>query len=118
MFAENIDDAEIWNALTVACAADFIRERAEQLDAPLKEGGAGLSEGQAQRIAVARALLTAAPILLLDEATSALDERTERAMLENIRATGRTCVLISHRPKAAEIATKTLDLMAPIAIQM
>lgn len=110
MFAENISDEAIWSALTVACAADFVRERPEQLDALLKESGAGLSEGQAQRIAVARALLTSAPILLLDEATSALDERTERAMLENIRATGRSCVLISHRPQAAEIATKTLEL--------
>ena len=110
LFAGTLPDDRLWEALRIACAEDFIRERQSGLDAPLRESGMGLSEGQAQRVAVARAILTDAPILLLDEATSALDENTERTMLQNIRATGRTCVLISHRPQASEIATKTLGL--------
>ena len=68
------------------------------------ERGVGLSEGQAQRIAIARALMTDAPILLLDECTSALDEQTEKRLLENLRSmTDKTCLLISHKKAATEI---------------
>ena len=75
------------------------------LDTVLGESGAGLSEGQAQRLAIARAVLSGAPILLLDEITSALDEETERTVLERICALpGRTCIAVTHRPAALELA--------------
>lgn len=95
--------------LRTACA-DFVYELEHGPDTELKENGVGISEGQAQRIAIARALLYDAPILLLDEATSALDEPTERRLLENLRAVGKTCLLISHRPCAAEFADRILTL--------
>ncbi len=75
------------------------------------ENGFGLSEGQAQRIAVARAILGGAPILLLDEATSALDEQTEARLLKNIsELDGKTVVIVTHRPAALKICTKHLLL--------
>ena len=81
-----------------------------QVPAPAVLGGreTGLSEGQGQRIAVARALLRGAPILLLDEATSALDEFTEGRMLRRIMRSGRvrTCILVTHRPGALKYCTK------------
>lgn len=110
LFATGYTDAQIADALTVACAASFVAELPDGLETRLTENGNGISEGQAQRLAVARALLTDAPILLLDEATSALDEPTELAMLENIRNCGKTCLLISHRPGVLKIATRTLRI--------
>ena len=67
--------------------------------------GKGLSEGQAQRLAIARALLRGAPILLLDEATSALDEETEHQLLQNLMDSGlvHTCIFVTHRPAATTI---------------
>ncbi len=95
------DSGEIWQALKVACAEEFVRQLPEMLDASLGEGGSGLSEGQMQRLAIARAVLSKRPILLLDEATSALDAATEAKLLENLRTmTDRTLVLISHREAA------------------
>ena len=98
------DDARIRRALDTACA-DF----AEDIDAVLGERGTGLSEGQMQRIAVARALFSDAPILLLDESTSALDEATERRLLSNISKTGKTVIIVTHRRAALEICTRTVD---------
>ena len=81
------------------------------MDAVLGERGVGLSEGQAQRVAVARALLSQAPILLLDEATSALDEETEAKMLENISAMrDKTCLIVTHRRAALAICDYSLHL--------
>ena len=81
------------------------------LDTPLGENGTGLSEGQAQRIAIARALYSGAQLLLLDEATSALDAQTESAVLQNIAAMrGRTVLIVTHRPAALEICDKRLTL--------
>ena len=96
-----LDDA-IWRALDIA-AADFVGDLPAGLDTPLGERGAGLSEGQLQRLAIARAVLSEHPILLLDEATSALDEHTEARLLDNLkRMTDRTVLIVTHRAKVWE----------------
>ena len=110
LFCKHVTEEEIWEALRIASAETFVREMPEGLNTLLHEDGQGVSEGQAQRIAVARALVTQAPVLLLDEATSALDEQTELQLLHNIRGTGRTCLIISHRPGVMEIATERVNL--------
>ena len=94
------DDEELIAALKTACAWDFVRRLPEGVHTPLRERGRGLSEGQAQRIAIARALLRDAPILLLDEATSALDTDTERRVLAGIlkKRPDRTVIITTHRP--------------------
>ena len=103
------DDEAIRAALTVACAGEFVAELEQGLDTPLGERGAGLSEGQLQRLAVARAVFSQCPVLLLDEATSALDTDTEKRLLENLRdMTDRTAVIITHRPAALEICDRVL----------
>ena len=95
-------------ALESACAK-FVYDLPEGLSTSLKERGGGLSEGQLQRLAVARALLSDRPILLLDEATSALDSDTEKALLCNIRAMkNKTCLIVTHRPAALEIADEVI----------
>lgn len=109
--SENPDDDRIMQSAEAACAAEFIRELPEGLDTRIGEGGAGLSEGQAQRIAVARALYSGAGFLLLDEATSALDEQTESRLLENIAAMdGKTALIVTHRPAALKICGQRLTL--------
>lgn len=91
----------MWEALSLACADQFVRELEHGLDTPLGESGAGLSEGQLQRLSLARAIFSGRPVLLLDEATSALDEQTETAVLENLlQMKDRTIVLISHHSRA------------------
>ena len=103
MFCEEASEEAIEHALEAACIREFIDTLPEGLDTVIGERGLGLSEGQAQRIAVARALLKDAPILLLDEATSALDEATEAKMLEHIHAiTNKTCFIVTHRKAAVE----------------
>ena len=93
------DDVRVRNALDIACAGSFV----DDLDALLGERGSGLSEGQMQRIAIARAIFSESPILLLDEATSALDEATERQLLENLqKLTDKTVVIVTHRKAALE----------------
>jgi ABC-type multidrug transport system fused ATPase/permease subunit len=89
-------------AARLACAEEFIRDLPGGYGALIGEGGDGLSEGQAQRLALARALLRDAPVLVLDEATSALDLPTERLVLDHLRALrpARTILLVSHRPEA------------------
>ena len=93
-------------------SADFVKELPQGLDTPCGERGGGLSEGQAQRIAIARALLRKAPILLLDEATSALDPETEQCVLDNILSSSQhqLVVLITHRPAAAQRCDETLKI--------
>lgn len=105
-------DEEIITALKTACAWDFVEKLPEGIDAPIKERGVGFSEGQAQRLSIARALLRKSPILLLDEATSALDVKTERQLLKNISTDEypRTCIITTHRPTALEICTKVYAL--------
>ncbi|MDR0397080.1 MAG: ABC transporter ATP-binding protein/permease [Oscillospiraceae bacterium] len=101
-------DDQIIEALKQACAWDFIERSPNKLDSKLGERGLGLSEGQAQRLAIARALLRGAPILLLDEATSALDIYTEKAVLDNIFTDSKikTVVLTTHRPSVFQICDK------------
>ena len=103
---EDVPDEAIWQALDIA-AADFVRELPEGLEAMLGERGAGLSEGQLQRLAVARAILSGHPILLLDEATSALDEGTEARLLDNLkRMTDKTVLIVTHRPRVRAISDR------------
>jgi ABC-type bacteriocin/lantibiotic exporter with double-glycine peptidase domain len=92
------DEIRLRRALVDACAWEFVSKLPKQMDTPIGEGGKGLSEGQAQRIAIARALLKEAPILLLDEVTSALDQDTERRVLENLTRRQVTTVVTTHRP--------------------
>ena len=100
-------DEEIIEASKIACAYDFIKELPEGLDTVIGEKGAGLSEGQVQRLAITRAILSSAPIILLDEATSALDEETEEKLLYNIKQLkNKTCVLISHKKAAYSVCNK------------
>ena len=107
---ENHLREKMLNALKTACA-DFVLQLPQGLETVLTERGGGLSEGQLQRLAVARALLSDRPILLLDEATSALDADTERQLLENISALqNKTCLIVTHRPKALEIADAILQI--------
>lgn len=104
-------DEEIMKAVEVSCADSFINELPDGLDTVLLENGHGLSEGQVQRLAIARAVLTGAPILLLDEATSALDEENEKRLLENIKGLrDKTCVIISHKNAAYEICNRELRI--------
>ena len=100
MVKPDASDAQLRAALEAACAWDFVSAMDGGLDASVGEHGHGLSEGQAQRIAIARALLRDAPVLLLDEATSALDVATERRILRNLVAEypHKTCIVTTHRP--------------------
>lgn len=92
------DDAGILRALRIACAEDFVQKLEKGLDTTLGEHGQGLSEGQMQRIAIARAVFSEHPILMLDEATSALDEATAQQLLENLRRmTDKTVLMVTHR---------------------
>ena len=109
MFTDHAEEQEIQDAIRAACLEDVVRETG--LDAVLGERGIGLSEGQAQRVAVARALLSRAPVLLLDEATSALDEATEARLLKNISAMReKTCIIVTHRRAALAICDYTLHI--------
>lgn len=104
------DDERIRSALEIACADGFVSELDNGTDTLLGERGTGLSEGQMQRIAIARAIFSGSPVLLLDEATSALDEMTERQLLENLRRmTDKTVVIVTHRPAALEICDRVID---------
>lgn len=106
---KRMQDEKIHMALKIACADQFMAEMPEGLDTLLGERGAGLSEGQMQRIAIARAIFSERPILLLDEATSALDEQTEAKVLDNLRnMTDKTVIIVTHRPAALEITDKII----------
>lgn len=95
---ETVKEERLIAAAKMACIYDVIETLPEGFETVLSERGGGLSEGQIQRISIARALLTDAPILLLDEATSALDEQTETQVLENIKAMSeKTVLFITHR---------------------
>ena len=105
---ENLSEKKIRAALEIACAT-FVYDLPQGLNTELSERGAGLSEGQLQRLAIARALISERPVLLLDESTSALDGETEKALLENIKKLeNKTCLIVTHRPAALEIADLVL----------
>lgn len=106
---EQASEEEIRHAAQIACADEFIQRFPKGYDTPIGENGLGVSQGQAQRIVVARALLSGAEILLLDEATSALDDETEARLLQNIAALqNRTCLIVTHRKAALAICSRHL----------
>lgn len=112
MMKEDASEEEMIEALKEADAWEFVQKLPEGLDYRVFENGRGLSEGQAQRIAIARALLRNAPILLFDEATSALDVNTESRVLKNLKKKekGRAIVLTTHRPSVLEICDRVYEM--------
>ena len=105
---EDATDDEIIDALKAACAWEFVSKLPDGINTEIKERGGGFSEGQAQRLSLARAFLRKSPILLLDEATSALDPDTSRMVLKNITEDKypRTCILTTHRPSMLKGCTR------------
>ena len=106
MVRPDATDEEIIDALKGACAWDFVSQMPGTIHATLGEGGLGLSEGQAQRIAIARALMRKAPAMLLDEITSALDMETEQKVLRYLMNLGVTCIVSTHRPSVLTMCTR------------
>jgi ABC-type multidrug transport system fused ATPase/permease subunit len=113
MVKEDATEEEMIEALKISCAWDFVKELPDTLYAKIGERGRGFSEGQAQRIAIARAVLLDAPILLLDEATSALDVTTERKVLRNIikQKPNKTCIVTTHRPSVLNMCKRVYRVM-------
>ena len=112
MVKQDATDAEIVEALKAACAYDFVNKLPDGINSKVGERGSGFSEGQAQRLSIARALIRKSPILLLDEATSALDVFTERQVLRNIMNMGyaRTCIVTTHRPSVLTMCDKVYKI--------
>lgn len=110
--SEDADDDEIRTVLELACADKFVDKLRDGIDFEVGEHGKGLSEGQSQRLAIARALLLNAPIMLLDEATSALDIATERRVLANImkRSESCTCIVVTHRPSVLSMCDRVYNV--------
>ena len=108
----NATEEEMWKALRMASAETFIRNLPQGLDTVIGERGHGLSEGQAQRIAIARAFVRKAPFLILDEATSALDEDTEMAVIQGLQElTPRpTCLVITHRKSILQYCDREIKI--------
>ncbi|MGN1343944.1 MAG: ABC transporter ATP-binding protein [Traorella sp.] len=113
MVKEDASEEEIIEALKIACAWEFVEKLPDTIYSNIGERGRGLSEGQAQRIAIARAILRDAPILLLDEATSALDVVTERKVLKNIiqEKPNKTCIVTTHRPSVLNMCQRVYRVM-------
>lgn len=102
-FRDGIEEKTLRAACWAACVSDFTNNLSEGLNTVIGERGMGLSEGQNQRIAVARALLSDSPVLLFDEATSALDNETEKKLLRNLKTfKNKTCIFVSHRNSTVE----------------
>lgn len=112
MVAPEASEEEAEEALKTACAWDFVKELPDGIHSVVGEKGNGLSEGQAQRISIARAVLKKAPVILFDEATSALDEETGRQVLCNIRRKMEhcTCIIVTHRSSLLEACTSVFRL--------
>ena len=103
------DDEGLWEAPRLACADEFVREYPDGLDAELGELGAGLSEGQTQRLSLARAIYSKHPIIMLDESTSALDPKTEEKLLTNLKGLeNRTLVIITHRQSVVDVCDQNI----------
>lgn len=113
MAKEDATDEEIIEALKISCAWEFVEKLPENIYYKVGERGRGFSEGQAQRISIARAILRDAPILLLDEATSALDVITERQVLRNIvqQRPNKTCIVTTHRPSVLNMCQRVYRVM-------
>ena len=105
-------EEEIYEALKNACALDFVNELENGIETVIGEKATGISEGQAQRLAIARSFLRKKPILILDEATSALDPETEVSVLKSVKALSHkpTCIIITHRPSALNICHRIIRL--------
>ena len=105
---QDASDDEIIQVLQTACAWNFVEKLPDGIYSMIGERGCGFSEGQSQRLSIARALLRKSPILLLDEATSALDAATERKVLKNIMQDEypRTCIVTTHRPTVLSMCSK------------
>ena len=101
LVAPELEDTKLEQALQIA-QAEFIMDSEEQLQTQVRENNAGLSKGQLQRLAIARAVLMERPIFLLDECTSALDAQTEDAVLSGLRTVADRAILVTHRPEALE----------------
>lgn len=101
-------DEEIVNALKTACAYDFVMQEKDGINCLVGDGGVGFSEGQMQRLSIARAVLRNAPIVLFDESTSALDSETEKQVLKNISEWGKNkiCIFTTHRPSVLDFCSK------------
>lgn len=108
MVKADATDDEIIAALKTACAYDFVMKEKAGINCMVGDGGTGFSEGQMQRLSIARALLRNAPIILLDEATSALDVDTEQQVLKNLSEWGKNkiCIFTTHRPSVFEVCNK------------
>lgn len=106
----NATDEDIEEALKLACADEFVESLPAGLETKLGEDGSGISQGQAQRLAIARALLSGRKILLMDEATSSLDAETERRFIENLKAMdGITVLFITHKIEVLENCSRTIE---------
>lgn len=104
------EESAIWEALHTACADGFVRDLENGIDTILGEQGAGLSEGQMQRLSIARAVFSSRPVLMLDEATSALDLETEQKLLRQLKSNrDLTVIMVTHRPAAFEVADRIID---------
>ena len=102
---------EVENALKISCASDFVCDLPLGVKTVVGEGGFGLSEGQIQRIAIARALVSSAPVIFLDEATSALDKESEEKVLEAIKKnTGKTVIFVTHKDYGIKLADKVFEI--------
>lgn len=109
---ENATDEEVNEAVRISCAKQFVDELPDGLNTVIGERGIGLSEGQLQRLAIARSLLSNSPVMLLDEATSALDENTEMEFLTNLKELkNKTCIIVSHKRAALEICNKHIQII-------
>lgn len=105
-------EKELEDAVQVSCMDAFLADLPKGLETMLGESGAGLSEGQAQRLSIARAVLSGAPIVLLDECTSALDENTEKTVLQRLKALpDRTFLAVTHRSAVVEVSDMQLEVL-------
>lgn len=111
MMEDDKSEEEFRRALRLSCSEDFVNELPDGAETVIGERGRGLSEGQTQRLAIARAILRDAPIILLDEATSALDEATEEKVLKNLKTVeGCTCIIVSHKKAALKVCNKEIKI--------
>jgi ATP-binding cassette, subfamily C, bacterial CydCD len=109
-------DVEVWTALEAAGLTAVVERLPRGVDTRLGEGGAGLSAGERQRLALARAFVRDAPLLVLDEPTAALDPQTEAEVLHAVRrlTRGRTALVVAHRPALVALADREVQLAVPV----